>query len=111
MVPLGPVSITKGLFASRTGGWRMRSWIPPREGRIGPAPGKDVGWTNTPSSANLDRRTKSKEPGSTYVLTGDGWEVSDYVDPADDWSLQSDGSYLSPDGAVRTWPLAAPSPS
>lgn len=58
----------------------------------------------------LEDELEAQEPGSTYVLTGDGWEVSDYVDPADDWSLQSDGSYLSPDGAVRTWPLAGPEP-
>jgi hypothetical protein len=53
---------------------------------------------------------EAQEPGSTYALTHDGWEVSDYVDPAEDWSLLSDGSFLSPDGTVRTWPLAGPEP-
>jgi hypothetical protein len=51
---------------------------------------------------------EAQEPGSTYALTPDGWEVSDYVDPADDWSLLSDGSYLSPDRTLRTWPLVGP---
>lgn len=53
---------------------------------------------------------EAQEPGSTCVLTEDGWEVSDYVDPGNDWSPLADGSYLSPDGAVRTWPLAGLEP-
>lgn len=58
----------------------------------------------------LENEIELQEPGSTCVLTEDGWEMADYVDPADDWSLLSDGSYLSPDGTVRTWPLAGPEP-
>lgn len=53
---------------------------------------------------------EAQEPGSTYVLSEEGWEVSDYVDPADDWSLLADGSLLSPDGAIRTWPLVGLEP-
>jgi hypothetical protein len=49
-----------------------------------------------------------QEAGSTFFLGGEGWEASDYVDPADDWTLLPDGSWLSPDGTVRTWPVAGP---
>lgn len=44
--------------------------------------------------------------GTTLVLTEEGWEASQYIDPEDDWTLQTDGSYLSPNGLVRTWPLS-----
>lgn len=38
-------------------------------------------------------------------LTGDGgWEEIDLVDPAPDWQELPDGSFLSPDGTIRTWP-------
>ena len=49
-----------------------------------------------------------QEAGSTFFLGGEGWEASEYVDPADDWTLLPDGSFLSPDGTVRTWPVAGP---
>ena len=52
-----------------------------------------------------------QEAGSTFALGGEGWEASDYIDPADDWSLLADGSYLSPDGTMRTWPAAGPEPA
>lgn len=54
---------------------------------------------------------EAQEAGSTVVLGMEGWEASVFVDPEDDWSLLSDGSYLSPDGAVRSWPLAGPEPT
>lgn len=44
--------------------------------------------------------------GRTMVLTEQGWEASEYVDPESDWIGSEDGSYRSPDGTVRTWPLA-----
>jgi hypothetical protein len=50
----------------------------------------------------------AQEAGSTFFLGGEGWEASDYVDPEDDWTLLPDGSWLSPDGTVRTWPVAGP---
>ena len=50
----------------------------------------------------------AQEAGSTFFLGGEGWEASDYVDPGDDWTLLRDGSWLSPDGSVRTWPVAGP---
>ena len=50
----------------------------------------------------------AQEAGSTFFLGREGWEASDYVDPADDWTLLADGSWLSPDGTVRTWPVAGP---
>jgi hypothetical protein len=63
----------------------------------------------------LDERAEDElddqEPGATFALGGEGWESADYVDPGDDWSLLSDGSYLSPDGTVRTWPAAGPEPA
>jgi len=46
-------------------------------------------------------------PGSSMALTQEGWEVSDYVEPADDWATEDDGSLSSPDGSVRTWLLSA----
>jgi hypothetical protein len=45
---------------------------------------------------------------TTVVLTADGWEDADYVEPGDDWRLLADGSYLSLDGTLRSWPLAGP---
>lgn len=54
---------------------------------------------------------ETQDAGSTFTLGGEGWEAADYLDPADDWSLLSDGSYLSPDGTIRTWPAAGPEPS
>jgi hypothetical protein len=50
------------------------------------------------------------EPGVTRVLTEEGWEESIYIDPGEDWHLQDDGSWSSPDGRTRSWPLAAPDP-
>ena len=45
-------------------------------------------------------------PGRTMVLTEQGWEASEYIDPGSDWRVLEDGSYGSPDGTIRTWPLA-----
>jgi hypothetical protein len=46
------------------------------------------------------------EFGSTVRLTTDGWEATDYTPPEDDWIELRDGSFQSPDGGLRTWPLA-----
>jgi len=46
--------------------------------------------------------------GSSVILMGEGWEEADYVEPGDDWHLLADASYLSPDGTIRSWPLAGP---
>lgn len=51
------------------------------------------------------------EAGSTVALGGEGWETAEYVDPGDDWQLLPDGSYLSPDGTLRSWPLSGPEPA
>jgi hypothetical protein len=51
-----------------------------------------------------DDRDELPPPGSTAVLTDEGWQVVDYQDPADDWRLLPDGSYEAPDGRTRTWP-------
>ena len=53
---------------------------------------------------------EAQEPGSTVAIGPEGWEASAYIDPDDDWSLLPDGSFLSSDGMVRTWPLAGPEP-
>jgi hypothetical protein len=50
------------------------------------------------------------DPGSSFVLGPEGWEAVDYVAPADDWRLQADGSFLSPDERTRSWPEAGPEP-
>jgi hypothetical protein len=46
--------------------------------------------------------------GTTVVLTAVGWEEADYTVAGDDWRLLADGSYLSPDGMIRSWPLVGP---
>ena len=51
------------------------------------------------------------DPGSTYALGSEGWESVDYVVPGDDWVVQSDGSFLSPDERTRSWPEAGPEPA
>jgi hypothetical protein len=48
------------------------------------------------------------EPGSTFVLTPEGWQSAEYLEPADDWTLRDDGSFESPDGTMRTWTPADP---
>ena len=53
---------------------------------------------------------EAAEEGSTFVIGPDGWEAVDYVDPEPNWSLQADGSFVSPDGSTRSWPLAGPEP-
>jgi hypothetical protein len=57
-----------------------------------------------------DLQATDSEPGVTRVLTEEGWEESIYVDPGDDWRLLEDGSWASPDGRIRSWPLAGPEP-
>ena len=55
-----------------------------------------------------EREAMDQEPGTTRVLTDSGWEHADYVDPAADWHLLGDGSWESPDGQTRSWPLTGP---
>ena len=62
--------------------------------------------TDAPAEDELD----AQADGSTFILGTEGWEAADFIDPEDDWRLQSDGSYLSPDGAIRSWPLVGPEP-
>ena len=58
-----------------------------------------------------DDDLSAQADGSTFILGVEGWETSDFIDPEDDWRLQTDGSYLSPDGTIRSWPLAGPEPA
>ena len=58
----------------------------------------------------VDDDLDGQADGSTFILGAEGWEASDFIDPEDDWQLLADGSYLSPDGAIRTWPLTGPEP-
>ncbi len=46
--------------------------------------------------------------GASFVLTPDGWEPGEYMEPGDDWRLLEDGSYESPDGLTRTWARSEP---
>lgn len=48
------------------------------------------------------------EPGTTATLTTEGWQATDFEDPGDDWRLLPDGTWESPDGLTRTFPLDAP---
>jgi hypothetical protein len=54
-----------------------------------------------------DELLDEEDGGATLVLTEAGWETTDYLDPGDDWGRLPDGSYLSPDGLIRTWPAGA----
>ena len=56
----------------------------------------------------IDPREEMPEPGESFGLTAEGWQRVDYTEPGDDWRLTDDGSYESPDGLVRTWPLDPP---
>ena len=58
-----------------------------------------------------DPRDDAPEPGDSFTLTAEGWQRVDYAEPGDDWRLVVDGSWESPDGLTRTWPLDAPSAS
>ncbi len=58
----------------------------------------------------VEDEVETQDPGSTVALGPEGWESADYIDPDDDWNLLPDGSFLSPDGMLRTWPLAGPEP-
>ena len=46
---------------------------------------------------------EEEEPGSSFVLTAEGWELTGYVEPAGDWIVREDGSFESPDGTMRSW--------
>lgn len=48
------------------------------------------------------------DAGSSVVLTPEGWQRVDYAEPDETWTLRDDGSYESPDGRTRTWPLNPP---
>ena len=51
---------------------------------------------------------ETAEPGTTAVLTDEGWQVIDYEEPGTDWRLLGDGSFESPDGRTRSFPVDAP---
>lgn len=51
---------------------------------------------------------EEEEPGTTFVLTAEGWQAVVYTEPGDDWVMRADGSYESPDGTMRTWVSAEP---
>lgn len=56
----------------------------------------------------LETEREDEEPGSTFVLTPQGWEAFEYTEPGDDWIARDDGSFESPDGTMRTWTPADP---
>jgi len=43
-------------------------------------------------------------PTSSRLTEDGGWEGIEFVEPDTDWQEQTDGSFLSPDGAIRSWP-------
>lgn len=113
MVPLGPAGYHRKTLRVAIRAIENRAIVPPTGGAgVSPAYGRGRGMDKYTSvdEPRAEDEIEAQEPGSTYTLTQGGWEVSEYVDPADDWSLLSDGSYLSPDGTVRTWPLVGPEP-
>jgi hypothetical protein len=50
---------------------------------------------------------EAAEPGTTAVLTEEGWQVTDYEAPGEGWTLLADGSWESPDGQTRSFPIDA----
>lgn len=56
----------------------------------------------------IEVEREEEEPGTTFVLTAEGWEAAGYVGPSDDWIIRADGSFESPDGTMRTWTPADP---
>lgn len=60
------------------------------------------------TEAQADPRDDAPEPGDSFTLTPEGWQRVEYAEPGDDWRLTPDGSYESPDGLTRTWPLDSP---
>jgi hypothetical protein len=63
---------------------------------------------NELAASRADEGADALPEGSTLVLTAEGWERTDYIEPGDDWRLVLDGSYVSPDGTMRTWLLVGP---
>lgn len=54
---------------------------------------------------------EEEEPGSSFILTAEGWELTGYIEPGGDWTVRDDGSFESPDGTMRTltsWTPADP---
>ncbi len=41
--------------------------------------------------------------GATFILTAEGWQPVDFVEPDQSWQALPDGSFESPDGQFRTW--------
>lgn len=48
------------------------------------------------------------EPGTTTLLTEEGWQAVPYEEPGDGWRLLPDGSWESPDRLTRSFPLDTP---
>ncbi len=63
----------------------------------------------TDNGPAYDDELETAAPGTTMNLTETGWERCAYVAPGDDWLVREDGSFVSPDERVRTWPYADPS--
>jgi hypothetical protein len=62
-------------------------------------------------SAPIDTWDDMPDPGETFTLTPEGWQRVDFVEPEEGWRIRGDGSYESPDGSIRTWPLDPPVPA
>jgi len=60
------------------------------------------------ADVSVEAEREEEEPGTTFVLTAEGWEAAGYVEPGDDWVARADGSFESPDGTMRTWTPADP---
>ncbi|HYM85065.1 MAG TPA: hypothetical protein VEY67_13040 [Candidatus Dormibacteraeota bacterium] len=60
------------------------------------------------SDQSADPRDDLPEPGDSFALTPEGWQRVDYAEPGEGWRLAPDGSWESPDGQTRTWPLDTP---
>ncbi len=57
---------------------------------------------------SVETERDEEEPKTTFVLTSEGWEAAEYVEPGEDWIVRDDGSFESPDGTMRTWTPADP---
>lgn len=52
----------------------------------------------------IERDAEEEAPeGATFILTTEGWQPIDFVEPDQNWLALPDGSFESPDGQFRTW--------
>jgi hypothetical protein len=110
---MAPDPVPGSPFVDHGAGPRFARAIAHRFPWLGPETGIEEATVDQMQSLAEERDEEEfEEPalGSTAVLTAEGWETSDYVPPGVDWSELYDGSFLAPDGTLRSWPLIGSEP-